>query len=152
HADLILLDDALFSDETLSVVKEIKRRFPLVPVLVLSDTADPAYHTDLMEAGAEDLVTSDLAIEELQRRLRLILRQRRQARALAQRNQNLQSINLLARRMHGATDPHALIEDTIDTACSTFQLYGMAVVLGDGDGDRFQLYAGREGCSTDGSM
>ncbi|HSS95843.1 MAG TPA: response regulator, partial [Terriglobales bacterium] len=85
--ELILLDDAVFANEIVSVVKEIKRRVPLIPVLVLSDNADATYQTDLMEAGADDFLTADLSSEELQRRLRLILRQRRQARALAQRNQ-----------------------------------------------------------------
>ncbi len=49
--ELILLDDAIFTDEILSVVKEIKRRVPLVPVLVLSENPDAAYQTDLMEVG-----------------------------------------------------------------------------------------------------
>lgn len=148
--ELILLDDALFSSDILSVVKEIKRRFPLVPALVLSESIDTAYQTDVMEAGADDLLSYGLPGEELQRRLRLILRQRRQARALAQRNQNLQSITLLARRMHSATEPYALIEDTVDTACSTFRLYGMAIVLG--DGENFQLYAGRERGASKGGL
>jgi two-component system KDP operon response regulator KdpE len=150
HYDLILLDDAVFSNEIISVVKEIKRRVPLIPVLVLSDNADATYQTDLMEAGADDFLTADLSSEELQRRLRLILRQRRQARALAQRNQNLQSITLLSRRLHSATDPHGLIEDTIDLASKTFGLYGMAIVLG--EGDTYQIYAGREGTAGEGAL
>ncbi len=148
--DLILLDDAVFPNEIASVIKEIKRRVPLIPVLVLSDNADAAYQTDLMEAGADDFLTADLSSEELQRRLRLILRQRRQARALAQRNQNLQSITLLSRRLHSATDPHNLLEDTIELACKTFGLYGMAIVLG--EGDTYQIYAGREGMASEGTL
>ncbi|MEO8610185.1 MAG: response regulator [Chloroflexota bacterium] len=148
--ELILLDAAVFSNEIISVVKEIKRRVPLIPVLVLSDNADAAYQTDLMEAGADDFLTADLSSEELQRRLRLILRQRRQARALAQRNQNLQSITLLSRRLHSATDPHMLIGDTIDLASKTFGLYGLAIVLG--EGDSYQIYAGREGMAAEGSL
>jgi two-component system, OmpR family, KDP operon response regulator KdpE len=148
--DLILLDDAVFPNEIVSVIKEIKRRVPLMPVLVLSENADATYQTDLMEAGADDFLTADLSSEELQRRLRLILRQRRQARALAQRNQNLQSITLLSRRLHSATDPHNLLEETIDLACKTFGLYGMAIVLG--EGDTYQIYAGREGMASEGSL
>ena len=148
--ELILLDDAVFANEIVSVVKEIKRRVPLIPVLVLSDNPDAAYQTDLMEAGADDFLTADLSSEELQRRLRLILRQRRQARALAQRNQNLQSITLLSRRLHSATDPHTLIGDTIDLASKTFGLYGLAIVLG--EGDSYQIYAGREGMAAEGSL
>ncbi len=143
HYELILLDDVLFRDDIASVVKEIKRRVPLIPVLVLSENSDPAYQTDLMEAGADDFLTADLPAEEMHRRLKLIMRGQRRARALAQRNQNLQATTMLARRMHSATDPHTLIQDTIELACRTFKLYGMAIVLG--EGETFELYAGREG-------
>lgn len=144
--ELILLVDTVFGNELLGVVKEIKRRVPLVPVLVFSQNTDPAYQTDLMEAGADDLLTADIASDELGRRLRLILRQRRQNQALSQRNQNLQSITVLSRRLHSATEPLQLIQDTIDLACSTFKLYGVAIALGDKDG--FRLYAGREGTAS----
>lgn len=148
--DLILLDDTIFSGDIIDVVKEIKRRVPLVPVLVLSRNADATYQTDLMEVGVDDFLTGELSTEELHRRLRLILRQQRQARVLAQRNQNLQSLTMLARRLHSATEPHALIVDTIDRACSTFKLYGLVIILG--EEEPFQMYAGREGCSAEGSL
>lgn len=149
--DLILLEDKLFGkDDIGSFIREIKRRVPLVPVLVLTRSTDAAYQTNLMEAGADDFLTSKLAGDELQRRLRLILKQRKQAQRLAQRNQNLQSINVLARKMHSAIEPLELIQDTIDRASSTFKLYGMAIVLA--DGAAFQLYAGREGCATNNSL
>jgi two-component system KDP operon response regulator KdpE len=141
--DLIMLDDALFGGEIVSMVQEIKRRVPLVPVLVLSSNTDAAYQTDLMEAGADDFLTASLSSDELHRRLRLLLRQRRQNRALARRTANLQAITTLSRRIHSASDPHTLIQDTIDIACSTFKLSGMAIMLG--EGDAFQIYAGAEG-------
>jgi two-component system KDP operon response regulator KdpE len=141
--DLILLDDALFGGEIVSMVQEIKRRVPLVPVLVLSGNSDATYQTDLMEAGADDFLTASLSSDEFQRRLRLLLRQRRQNRALARRTANLQAITTVSRRIHSASDPHTLIQDTIDIACSTFKLYGMAIMLG--EGDTFQIYAGAEG-------
>ncbi len=141
--DLILIEDEVFSNDITRAVKEIKRRVPLVPVLVFSKTIDTAYETSLMEAGADDVLTAKLSAQELQRRLRLVLRQRRQAQALVQRTQNLQSINILARRMHSAIEPLELIQDTLDRASSTFKLYGMAIVLA--DGEAYQMYAGREG-------
>ncbi|MBA3875229.1 MAG: response regulator transcription factor, partial [Anaerolineae bacterium] len=76
--DLILLDDELFSNDIVRMVKEIKRRVPLLPVLVISKNTDSAYQTGLMEAGADDILTAKLSAEELQRRLRLVMRQRRQ--------------------------------------------------------------------------
>lgn len=144
--DLILLDDRLLKQDTGSVVKEIKRRVPLVAALVLSGNADASYQTDLLEAGADDVLHLDISSEELNRRLRLILRQRRQAQSLAQRNQNLQSVTLMSRRMHSATEPQVLIQDTIDIASRTFKLYGVVIVLS--DGDAYQMVAGREGATA----
>jgi two-component system KDP operon response regulator KdpE len=144
--DLIMLDDSLLGAEIVTVIQEIKRRVPLVPVLVLSSNNDIAYQTDMMEAGADDFLMVNLPSEELHRRLRLLLRQRRQNRALARRTANLQAITTLSRRIHSAGDPHTLIQDTIDMACSTFKLYGMAVVLG--EGDTFLIYAGAEDNSS----
>ncbi len=140
--DLIILDDELFSNDIASVVQEIKRRVPLVPVLVLSNNADGMYRTDLMEAGADDFLTYGLPPEELRRRLRLILRQRRQNKALARRNQSLQAINQLSRRLHSATHPQNLITETINLASTTFKLYGVAIVLS--EGDSLRIYAGSE--------
>jgi two-component system KDP operon response regulator KdpE len=144
--DLILLEAELLGNDIVRMVKEIKRRVPLLPVLVISKNMDTAYQTGLMEAGADDILTAKLSSEELQRRLRLVMRQRRQAQALVQRTQNLQSINILARRMHSAIEPLELIQDTLERACTTFKLYGMAIVLA--DGNAFQMYAGREGSSA----
>lgn len=138
--DLIILDDELFSSDVIGVVQEIKRRVPLVPLLVLSNSTDGTYRTDLMEAGADDFLTYGLPSEELRRRLRLILKQRRQNKALARRNQNLHAINQLSRRLHSATHPQNLIADTINLAINTFKLYGVAIVLSEGDGMR--IYAG----------
>jgi two-component system KDP operon response regulator KdpE len=141
--DLILLDDRLLKHDTTSVVKEIKRRVPLVAALVLSSNADAGYQTDLLEAGADDVLLLDISGEEFNRRLRLILRQRRHAQTLAQRNQHLQAVTLMSRRMHSATEPLALIQDSIDIASRTFKLYGIAIVLP--AGDAYQMIAGREG-------
>lgn len=138
--DLIILDDELFSSDVIGVVQEIKRRVPLVPLLVLSNNTDGTYRTDLMEAGADDFLTYGLPGEELRRRLRLILKQRRQNKALARRNQNLHAINQLSRRLHSATHPQNLIADTINLAINTFKLYGISIVLSEGDGMR--IYAG----------
>src|SRR5262245_31811129 len=145
ESDLLDLDDMLFKSDIARVVREIKRRFPLIPVLVLSDNTDSTYQTDLMEAGTDDFLTNSLLKEELHRRLRLVLQQRRQNRALARRNNNLQALTSLARRLHTATDPKSLIADTIDIACRTFKLYGMAIIIR--EGDVLHVYAGRDNVS-----
>ncbi len=143
--DIVVLDDVLLGSEIIGLVREIRRRFPLTPVLVLSDNKDNAYQTDLMEAGTTDFLAHDLYPDELQRRLRLVLLQRRQNRALARRNNNLQALATLSRRLHTATDPKSLIAETIDLSCRTFKLYGMAIVMR--EGEMLHVYAGREGAT-----
>lgn len=145
--DLVVLDDLVFGSDVVGVVREIRRRFPLTPVLIQSENKDSAYQTDLMEAGATDFLSEGLYKDELHRRLRLVLQQRRQNRALARRNNNLQALTSLARRLHSATDVQNLIADTIDLACKTFSLYGMAIVMH--EGDMLTIYAGRAGTSVD---
>ncbi len=145
--DLVVLDDRLLNGVIVDMVKEIRRRFPITPVLVLSDSKDNSYQTDLMEAGTTDFLAEDIQGDELHRRLRLVLQQRRQNRALARRNNNLQALTSLARRLHNATDPKSLIAETIDLTCRTFNLYGMTIVLN--EGDFLHIYAGREGVNRD---
>ena len=145
--DLVVLDDLVFGADVVGVVREIRRRFPLTPVLVMSENKDRTYQTDLMEAGATDLLSEDLYKDEIHRRLRLVLQQRRQNRALARRNSNLQALTTLARRLHSSTDVQALIADTIDLACKTFNLYGMAIVMS--EGDTLHIHAGRTGTSVE---
>ncbi|MBZ0289101.1 MAG: hypothetical protein K8I30_15890, partial [Anaerolineae bacterium] len=41
--DMVVLDDAVVGADITRIVREIKRRFPLTPVLVLSDNRDSAY-------------------------------------------------------------------------------------------------------------
>lgn len=131
--DMIVLHDVIFGSDVVGVVREIRRRFPLTPVLVLSENKDSAYQTDLMEAGATDLLGDDLYEEELHRRFRLVLQQRRQNRALARRNANLQDLTTLARRLHTANAAQVLIAETINLACQTFDLYGMAIIMGESE-------------------
>src|SRR5690606_2800035 len=139
--------DTVLGSDTVGVVREIRRRFPLTPGLVMSEKKDIAYQTDLMEAGTTDFLSEALYKDELHRRLRLVLQQRRQNRALARRNNNLQALTSLARRLHTANDVQTLIADTIDLTCKTFGLYGMAIVIA--DGDMLDIYAGRAGTTLE---
>ena len=138
--DLIVLHDLVFGSDIGLVVRELRRRFPLTPVLVMSENKDSTYQTDLMEAGATDFMGGELQDEELQRRLRLVMQQRRQNRALARRNANLQALTSLARRLHTATEVQTLIAETIKLACQTFKLYGMALVMN--EGEMLTIYGG----------
>ncbi|MAU11403.1 MAG: hypothetical protein CL607_16395 [Anaerolineaceae bacterium] len=141
--DIILIDDDVLKKDTATVAREIKRRVPIVPVLVLSSNSDQEYQTDLIEAGVDDILTQEAPSETLLRRFRLLLRQRRQNLALARRNQNLHSITMVSRRLHNADHPASLIVDAINTLCTAFSLYGVAIAINQGDTQK--LYAGTAG-------
>lgn len=138
--DIVLVDDVLLDDQITGFVREVKRRSPLVPVLVISKVGDQVYQTDLIEAGVDDVLMHDMPADTLFRRLRWLLLQRRQNQNLARRNQDLHSITLISRRLHNADHPLTLIIESIDLICRVFNLYGMTVVLE--EGDSHHIYAG----------
>jgi len=143
--DLVLLHDAGIEADIADITREIKRRYPLVPMLILMQARNVTYETDLVEAGVDDLLEASVPADELRRRVLLMMRQRLRNRALARRNRNLHSINILAQRLHNATAPQMLVMEMIDLVCSTFGLYGLVIALE--EGSRIHLYAGSAGLS-----
>lgn len=143
--DALVLDDKLFAadSETINEVREIKRRYPLLSILMLTENSDSVYQDDLVTAGADFVIMPSDSQINVDRAMILSLRQAQQRRNLVQRNRKLYEITLLARHLHSNTDPEALIAETIDLVCSTFRLDGMAVALSEADSLHF--YAGQAG-------
>src|SRR5258708_1679724 len=131
--DLLVLDNALFGDQTPEVVKEIKRRFPSVPIILHSDEMSVDAQNELMKAGADDFITKATPVNEVHHRIRLILNPYRQNRALAQFNHNLTALVSLSRLLYSASDQYTLIAQAITLLRSTFQLYGAVIFLQAGD-------------------
>jgi DNA-binding response OmpR family regulator/PAS domain-containing protein len=129
--------------EVITEVREIKRRYPLLSILMLTENSDSNYQDDLVTAGADFVLMPGDSQMNVDRAMILSLRQSQQRRNLAQRNRKLYEITLLARHLHSNTDPEALIAETIDLVCSTFRLDGMAVALSEADSLHF--YAGQAG-------
>src|SRR5258708_14343566 len=140
--DLLVLDNALFGDQTPEVVKEIKRRFPSVPIILLSDQISVDAQNELMKAGADDFITKAISINEVHHRIRLILNPYRQNRALAQFTHNLPPLVSLSRLLYNASDQYTLIAQAITLLRSTFQLYGIVIFLQ--AEDSFHQYVGSE--------
>lgn len=138
--DLIMADDGFLRDQTLMVVQEIKRRFPTLPLLVLSDATDPDYQTQLIRAGVDDLLSIRLSKEELAAHVRLMLKQHEQNRSLVERNQKLYMIASLTRLLETSDEPRLVILNAIHFISSLFGLQGIAVVLR--ERETFRLYAG----------
>lgn len=150
RANLIILNDALLGKDVFAIIREIKRRSPLTPVMVLSEDLSTTYQTNLMMAGADDFVPEYAAKEELYYRLGFRLKQYRQSRDLALRNRNMYELTNLSRRLHSNVDPETLIAETIDQASGAFKLYGLAIILM--EDDMLCIYAGQNGVVKNGTL
>lgn len=71
--DLILLDLALPDKNGLEVLKEIKRSFPKMPVLIISMHPEDLYAIRVLKAGAAGYLTKESAPEELLTAIRKVL-------------------------------------------------------------------------------
>lgn len=65
HYDIVLLDITLPDMNGLRVLKELKRKHPLIPVLIVSMHSEEQYAVSAMKAGASGYLTKKSASEEL---------------------------------------------------------------------------------------
>jgi two-component system cell cycle response regulator len=79
----------------LSVARELKKedRFSTVPIIVLTGREDTRRHTIFDETGADDLIMKPLTFEEVDTRVRTMLKKREVFRALERANEELQRAN-----------------------------------------------------------
>jgi two-component system, NarL family, invasion response regulator UvrY len=65
HFDIVLLDITFPDMNGLGVLKELKRKHPLIPVLIISIHPEEQYAVSAMKAGAQGYLTKGSAPEEL---------------------------------------------------------------------------------------
>ncbi len=140
--DMVLLNDTTIDNRITELLTLLKENFPLMVVCVLTRNEDDAYLTDLMIAGADDIFMPDVLAEILLRRLHALQRQQHGRIALAQRNQEMHAISMLTQQFHDAEHPMSLIVDTINSICTQFGVYAVAITID--EGERLHLYAGTQ--------
>lgn len=93
--DLILLDKVMPEVDGLAVARELKRedRFAAVPIIVLTGQDDTRRGAIYEEASADDLILKPLRFEEVDTRVRTMLKKREVFRALERANQELRLAN-----------------------------------------------------------
>ena len=93
--DLILVDKIMPEVDGLSVVRELKRddRFSTVPMIVLTGQEDPRRRAIFEESPADDLIIKPFSFEEVDTRVRTMLKKREVFRALEQANEELRRAN-----------------------------------------------------------
>lgn len=72
--DFILLDRLLGTFDTKNQIPAIRKKWPAVPLIVLSAISTPNERTDLLDLGVDDYVGKPFATHELVARVRALLR------------------------------------------------------------------------------
>ncbi len=93
--DLILIDKVMPEVDGLTVARELKKedRFSSVPIIVLTGREDTRRHAIFDESGADDLIMKPLTFEEVDTRVKTMLKKREVFRALERANAELQRAN-----------------------------------------------------------
>ncbi len=140
--DLIMVDDVAFNRDAVKVVSEIKRRNPTIPVIIVAEESNEDRQSQLLRAGADDFITHTMSSDEMNHHVRMMLHQQAQNRRLARRNQNLHAMASLSRLLFNAQEQGVLLQEAIYLLVNTYRLYGVAIVMR--EGDVLRLYAGGE--------
>src|SRR5882672_358218 len=93
--DLILIDKVMPEVDGLSVARELKKeeRFSTVPIIVLTGRDDTRRHSIFDDTGADDLLMKPFTYEEVETRVRTMLKKREVFRALERANEELRLAN-----------------------------------------------------------
>ncbi len=74
HSDLLLLDLMLPGLDGLSIVRQVRRRKDMTPILILTARDQPAQVVELLNAGADDYLTKPFDLGELLARAKALIR------------------------------------------------------------------------------
>jgi DNA-binding NarL/FixJ family response regulator len=74
--DVVLLDISLPGDDGLNILKEIKSRYPALPVLMVSAHPEEHYGVAALRSGASGYVCKDSGIEPLLAAIRKVVRRK----------------------------------------------------------------------------
>jgi diguanylate cyclase (GGDEF)-like protein len=93
HPDLVLVDKVMPEVDGLSVTRELKKADPTVPIIVLTGREDTRRAAIFEDSGADDLIMKPFQYEEVETRVRTMLKKREVFRALEQANEELRRAN-----------------------------------------------------------
>jgi|GEM_PF-873291 len=146
--DLLLVDGDNPLIELEKIIIQINRNYPLVSIIVLSEGNDPDYVLNLIELGVDNVFNVNEDTAYLIRRLSIAIQHNQKRQISIQQNRHLNSVTIVSRHLHNATDPNNLMTDALKIVSSTFNLNGLAIVVE--SGGQFHLRAYR--ASSDNSQ
>ncbi len=136
--DLIMLCDTAFVDQMYLVIVEIKRRKPEIPLVVVTNSTSDAYQANLMDAGTDDILSRSFSAAETAKRLSINIKRGQRLQRDYLREVTLYQIMHLTQQLNTLTEPNGFIEKTVSSICTTFMLYGCAVIIP--DNELMQIY------------
>lgn len=137
--DIVLLEDTdAFDIDLLDLIREIRRREPLVALFVVTEKEDPTQQLTFLEAGANNTLNYDIGEEQLIHQVRLSLRQRRQSSLFMEQYHNMRRVSRALWKLHMLEDDDTFVFDVMQILCDTLRLYGATMVMDEGV---YNLYA-----------
>ncbi|MFQ5877376.1 MAG: diguanylate cyclase [Acidobacteriota bacterium] len=150
--DLILVDKVMPVVDGLSVARELKKeeRFATVPIIVLTGRFDTQRSSIFDETGADDLIMKPFTFEEVDTRVRTMLKKREVFRALARANEELRRANQRMSRLvlvDAKTQLHnyRYFMEHLEDEMKRSQRYGVPLTLLMLDIDHFKSVNDRHG-------
>lgn len=61
--DVVVFDGILPERGNLQLIRDLREVAPNLPVVVMTSSQDPAFHSQTLEAGANELLTADVGLE-----------------------------------------------------------------------------------------
>ena len=138
--DLLLFDDMNPLIDLEMIVTQIIRNYPLLSIIILSEARNLDYIFSLIELGVDEVFDANEDEQYLIRRLGFAIQRNLSRQMSIQQNRHLNSVTIVSRRLHNATDPDNLIIDTLKVVSSTFDLMGLAIVLESGGQYHLRIY------------
>ncbi len=72
--DFIIMDRLLGSSDSKAFLPAIRKKWPLIPILILSAISTPNERTELLNLGADDYLSKPFSTQELVARVRALMR------------------------------------------------------------------------------
>jgi diguanylate cyclase (GGDEF)-like protein len=150
--DLILIDKVMPEVDGLSVTRTLKQdqRFSSVPIIVLTGRDDTRRQAIFDDAGADDLIMKPLTFEEVEVRVRTMLKKREVFRALERANVELRAANERMQRLIQRDDKTELFNyrhfmDRLGEQFKMVRRYGSNLTVVMFDLDHFKTVNDRHG-------
>jgi diguanylate cyclase (GGDEF)-like protein len=150
HPDLVMVDKVMPEVDGLAITRELKKADPTVPVIVLTGREDTRRAAIFEDSGADDLIMKPFQYEEVETRVRTMLKKREVFRALEMANQELLRANERMSRLIQFDDKTGLYNfrffmERLNEEFKRARRYGNRLTLAMFDIDYFKAVNDRHG-------